>query len=220
MFANRWDAGRRLADRLLQDSRIRQTPHDRRLIVSIPRGGTLIGQPLAQALGCAHDVIIVKKIGFPGQDEYAIGAAAEDGAVTLNPDVLERYHLSDAELAPQIAAARARIAHYVQRFRADQPLAVGGMLTIVTDDGIATGETMRAAIHWLRERPPLAAPACIYIAVPVCSPESADELAPLVDAFVSLAAPLNFMAVGQFYWHFPQVSDEEVWAALHGETSV
>ncbi|MCL4248450.1 MAG: phosphoribosyltransferase [Anaerolineae bacterium] len=215
MFANRRDAGRRLANELLSHPLIRQRSPADLHVLSIPRGGVIVGQALADVLHCAHDVIIVKKIGCPGQEEFAVGAIAEDGRIALNAHVVRALRLTMDNLMPQIEQVRARVADYVQRFRHGAPLNVTGKLVILTDDGIATGETVKAALTWLHGHSSDAAPAATIVAVPVCPPDTARELVELCDAFVCLMMPRRFGAVGQFYDEFEQVDDAQVWHILN-----
>jgi predicted phosphoribosyltransferase len=184
------------------------------LVLSIPRGGVVVGDIVAQELGCAHDVVIVKKIGYPGHEELAIGAMAEDGESFLNEDMLNWYSLEENEVAAVVAFARDRIEHHVEKFRRGQRLDLAGKTVIITDDGIATGETMKAAIRWMRPKPEKPGAAQVIVAVPVCSKYTADELELLADELVCLYIPDEFMAVSQFYWRFEQVSDDEVLAIL------
>ncbi|MCC6615521.1 MAG: phosphoribosyltransferase [Anaerolineae bacterium] len=215
MFASRRDAGRRLASELLKQPLIRQTAPDRLCVLSIPRGGVVVGRALAQTLRCAHDVIAVKKIGCPGQEEFAIGAVAEDGRAMLNLPLVSALRLSETALNPTIDQARARVFDQIWRFRRGAPLDVVGRVVILTDDGIATGETIKAALAWLRGLSEDAAPVATIVAAPVCPPETAAELTELCDAFICLMMPRRFSAVGQFYVEFDQVEDAQVLAILN-----
>jgi len=210
MFASRRDAGRRLANALLDQPLIRQTAPDDLCVLSIPRGGVVVGQVLAQTLGCAHDVIVVKKIGCPGQEEFAVGAVAEDGRVALNRPVVDALRLTTAALTPPVEQVRAKVFDQIQRFRRGAPLHVPGKVVILTDDGIATGETVKAALAWLDGLDGEAAPAARIVATPVCPPDTAAELTELCDVFVCLMMPRRFGAVGQFYAEFEQVEDAQV----------
>jgi len=207
LFVNRIEAGEKLADELLAESLVTTASKEKLLVLSIPRGGVVVGAAVAQILGCAHEVVVVKKIGFPGHEEMAIGALAEDGTVVLNQYVagvsgLENYIEQEKKrLAVQIAA-------YINKFRQGRALDLQDKILILVDDGVATGETMKAAVTWLKSKP--AGPKHVLVAVPVCSPPAASELTTIADKLVCVAIPQHFWAVGQFYWDFSQISDDEV----------
>jgi predicted phosphoribosyltransferase len=158
-------------------------------------------------------VIVVKKIGFPGQLEFAAGAMAEDGEALLNADVIAPYCYDPYfmhDLRYQIARTRAQIAYQISEFRQGRRLHLSNATIILVDDGIATGETVKAAVHWLRAQPASNFPESIIVAAPVCSPNTAADLRLLADEVICVAFPNNFRAVGQFYQRFDQTSDDEV----------
>jgi putative phosphoribosyl transferase len=212
MFQNRHEAGMLLADALWRHPAIRNTRSDTLLVLSIPRGGVVVGAAVAQALDCDHDLIVVKKIGFPGQPEFAAGAVAEDGAPYLNIDVIAPYR-GDAyfmrELAGQIAGTEYRITQQITDFRQGGRLNLAARIVIVVDDGIATGETVKAAVRWLNAQPASNRPDRVMVGAPVCSRQALFELRPLADV-VYVLLPDDFRAVGQFYRDFEQVDDDEV----------
>lgn len=209
-FENRSEAGEKLAARLLDEPWLQHANKDDLLVLSIPRGGVVVGAAVAQVLGCAHNVIVVKKIGFPGHEELAIGAVAEDGLVILNEELSRWSPVEEDYITQEIARIKAQVVDYIRRFRQGKALDLQSRIVIVVDDGIATGETMKAAVKWLMSRDDPYGPKKVLVAVPVCSPRAADELEKLVDKFVCLSAPEHFWAVGQFYREFWQVNDEEV----------
>jgi predicted phosphoribosyltransferase len=131
--------------------------------------------------------------------------------------MLAQNDLSEAAVMPQILRAKARVERYVQRFRQGQPLDIGGRLVILTDDGIATGETMKAAIRWVKSKQGAQAAQGIVVAVPVSTRPMEKEVTALVDALVCPLVPRRFFAVGQFYYRFEQVSDAQVLEALQPE---
>jgi putative phosphoribosyl transferase len=201
MFRDREDAARRLAAKLKG-----RELHDP-LVLAIPRGGVVTGAVLAQELGAELDVVLSRKLRAPGQPELAIGAIAEDGQVYLNHlaqefrDALEDY--LDEERRHQIA----EIARRRKLFRAGRPQArMEGRSVIVTDDGIATGSTMIAALQAVKTQKPRE----LIVAVPVASPDRLEEVRRWCDDAVCLLTPEEFWAVGQFYADFTQVEDEEV----------
>lgn len=199
-FLDRADAGSQLARAL----RIYRGQHP--LVLAIPRGGVPIGRTVADALDGELDVVLVRKLGAPGNPELAIGAIDEQGRVSINEYAAvagadETYVQSEA--AEQLALIRARRARYRPQGASIDP---AGRLVIVVDDGLATGATMHAALAAVRARHP----ARLVCAVPVAAPRSLAELDGQADDVVCLVAPPGFHAVGQFYHRFPAVSDEEV----------
>jgi predicted phosphoribosyltransferase len=207
MFRNRKDAGRRLA-RLLKGRPL----HDP-LVLAIPRGGVATGAALARQLGADLDVVLSRKLRVLLQPELAAGAVSEDGEVHLNPGVAEAFGLSADYLEDERRHQVAEIARRQQLFRAVRPKApVAGRSVIVTDDGIATGSTMIAALQALRAQDPLE----IIVAVPVAPPDRLVEVRRWCDEVFCPLTPPDFYAVGQFYQDFTQVTDDEV-VALLGE---
>lgn len=208
-FRDRTDAGQQLADALV--SLRGQHP----LVLAIPRGGVPIGRILADALEGELDIVLVRKIGAPGNPEYAIGAIDENGSVQVSPDAAlagadDRYIKREA--AEQLATLRARRQLYSPHHAAIDP---AGRVVIVVDDGLATGATMRAALQSVRARKP----ARLICAIPVVSPHSLASVSDLVDDLMYLSAPEHFRAVGQFYLQFPAVDDTEVIDMLNRASS-
>jgi predicted phosphoribosyltransferase len=201
MFRDREDAGRRLAAEL--KGRILWDP----LVLAIPRGGVVVGAVLARELDADLDVVLARKLRAPNHPELALGAVSEAGAVYLNhrgeglAGRLEHY------LAEERRHQFAEIARRKELFRAVRPPApVAGRSVIVTDDGIATGATMMAALKVVRAQHPHE----VIVAVPVASPDRLEEVRGWCDETVCLLTPQWFWAVGQFYENFSQVEDEEV----------
>jgi predicted phosphoribosyltransferase len=206
LFEDRIDAARKLAQ-ALQKFRGRNP-----LVLAIPRGAVPMGRIVASDLGGDLDVVLVRKLGAPGNPEFAVGAVDESGW-TYMADYAAEVGASPAyvadETATQIATMRARRALYTP---ARPPIDPAGRVVIVIDDGLATGATMIAALHSVRSRHP----ARVVCAVPVASPDSLEKVRRLADEVVCLDAPPGFHAVGQFYRNFGQVSDSEVVATLAG----
>ena len=202
MFANREDAARRLAAKL--KGRVLLRP----VVLAIPRGGVVTGAVLAEELGAELDVVLSRKLRAPGQPELAVGAVSEDGQVYLDPAITESLGLQgDDYLAREQKHQLAEIARRKALFRAVKaPVALKGRSVIVTDDGIATGSTMIAALKVVRAQNPRE----LIVAVPVASPDRLGEICRLCDDVVCLLAPRSFWAIGQFYEDFTQVADEEV----------
>ena len=210
MFADRKDAGFHLACKLFGCEILAKADSSRLLVLSIPRGGVVVGQVVARLLDCDHAIIAVKKIGFPGFEELAVGAIAEDSPITLDNALLTENDLTDADIEPQILQTKARIDQCIQLFRQGAPLELGGRVVILVDDGIATGETMKAAIDWIQSRHEICKLQALIVAVPLASQAMVKQLIGLVDAVVCVLTPKRLGAVGQFYHHFEQVSDEQV----------
>lgn len=205
MFADRADAGRQLA------ARLRGRPLRDPLVLAIPRGGIVLGSILAEALEADLDVVLARKLRAPGQPEFALGAISETGDVYLNmtdvelPPALKEY--LDEECQHQLAEIRRRRKLF-SRGRPASPLT--GRSVIVTDDGIATGSTMIAALRALRLQHPLE----LLVAVPVAAPDRLRQVERECDEVVCLIEASDLHAVGEFYHDFTQVEDEEVVAAL------
>jgi putative phosphoribosyl transferase len=199
-FNDREHAAERLADALMGYRG--QNP----LILAIPRGGVPIGRLLADRLGGELDVVLVRKLGAPGHEEFAIGAVDEAGNVQL-ADYAGGVGADAAYVEREAARQRALIAHRRELYSPHrQAVDPAGRVTIVVDDGLATGFTMRAALTAVRAH----RPAHLVCAVPVASPRSLAETRALCDDIVCLAAPHEFMAVSQYYGAFPPVEDDEV----------
>lgn len=200
MFRDREDAARQLAIPLQQ--RTLRNP----LVLAIPRGGVVTGAVLARELHADLDVVLSRKLRAPDQPELAIGAIAEDGEIYLNPYARE-LDLSDVYLEEEKQRQMAEIARRQKLFRNVLPAAlVTGRSVILTDDGIATGSTMIAALHIVKGQQPHE----VIVAVPVAPPDRLQEIRQLCDDLICLMAPNYFMAVGQFYESFLQVENDQV----------
>ncbi len=203
MFANRADAGERLARRLLHLKGLRP------VVLALPRGGVPVAAPVAAALDAPLDLILVRKLGAPRQPELAAGAVVdgERSEIVLNEDVVALHGISQDALRELAARELREIERRRAQYLGDRaPLSVKDRAAIVVDDGVATGATTRAALRAVRKR----GPARLVLAVPVAPPDAAAELRSEVDELVCLATPASFGAVGSFYDDFRQVSDDEV----------
>ncbi|WP_414039794.1 phosphoribosyltransferase [Acidithiobacillus sp. M4-SHS-6] len=176
------------------------------LVLAIPRGALPMGRIIANALHGDLDVVLVRKIGAPGNPEYAVGAVDESGRVWMDP-IADRLGISKQyirdEAARQLAVIKARRAQYTPIHPAIDPR---GRIVIVVDDGVATGATLGAALRLLRQQQP----ARLIAAFAVAPPDTIARLHPLADDLVYLSAPEPFHAVGEFFADFREVKDEEV----------
>lgn len=200
MFKDREEAARMLAERL--SAYAGTSP----LVLAIPRGAVPMARIIAAALGGEFDVVLVRKLGAPGNAEYAIGAVAESGWTYLSPWATQagaEPHYIEQQKQRELEKIRLRRAQYSPLRIAHDPK---GRTVIVVDDGLATGATMIAALHAVRAQ----APARLVCAVPVAPPDTVDNVATLCDDMVCLYAPAGFRAVGQFYQDFRQIEDEDV----------
>ncbi|PNE11358.1 MAG: phosphoribosyltransferase [Beijerinckiaceae bacterium] len=206
-FENRSAAGRRLAAALAQYKE--RSP----IVLALPRGGVPVAAEVAAALGAPLDLILVRKIGVPGQPELAMGAISDGAApiVVRNAEVIQHSGVTETEFHAVRVAELAEIARRRRRyFGARARQAVAGRTVIVIDDGIATGATMRTALRAIRAR----APKELVLAVPVAAKDTLDELRDEADSIVCLESPVWLEAVGFFYADFRQVTDAEVIATL------
>ncbi len=201
-FADRRDAGRRLAQALREFA---GTPD--LLVLGLPRGGVPVAFEVARALGAQLDVLVVRKLGVPGQPELAMGAIGAGGVTVLNQDVIAAARVDDAGLQQVRLHEQGELERREQAYRGELPApSLQGRTVIVVDDGVATGASMRAALGVLRR----ARPARIVVAIPVAPPDAARALGVAPDDLVTVVQPWNFGAVGRFYEDFGQTSDQEV----------
>ncbi|MET0981130.1 MAG: phosphoribosyltransferase [Telluria sp.] len=205
-FKNRAHAGKLLAAALgAKGSKAVHGPDA--IVLGLPRGGVPVAFAVAMACGLELDVLLVRKLGMPGQPEFAIGAVGSGGVQVLQPGVPGLMGVTREQVEAIAARELAEITRRERLYRKERPEpALAGRDVILVDDGIATGSTMLAAVRVARSR----GAARIVVAVPVAPPDTLAALAPLVDALVCLAAPLRFRAVSQWYDSFDQTSDEEV----------
>jgi predicted phosphoribosyltransferase len=205
-FADRHEAGARLAA-LLGGYAGRSDV----LVLALPRGGVPVGCEVAQRLGAPLDVFLVRKLGFPGHRELAMGAIASGDIIVLNEDLVRREGITDREIARVAAREAHEIARREREYRGLRPqLDPRARTVILVDDGLATGATMRAAAKAVRER----APAHLVIAVPVAAPDTCEEMQAAADEVVCAITPPALRAVGLWYDDFTQVTDDEVRALL------
>ncbi len=210
-FANRLDAGRRLADALTTYAGRRDV-----VVLGLPRGGVPVAAEVARALAAPLDVFLVRKLGVPGHEELAMGAIASGGVRVLNDDVLEGLRIPAAVVEDVTEAEAAELERREEAYRGGRPpLGVRGQVVIVVDDGLATGSTMRAAVAALRRLEP----ARIVVAVPTGASETCQMLRDEADEVVCLMTPDPFHAVGLWYGDFRPTTDDQVRALLAENTA-
>lgn len=186
---------------------------ERPVVLGIPRGGVVVADEVAKGLGGQLDVVLVRKVGAPGNPEFALGAVGEKGGMVLKPYALQYADQSylEREAARQKDVIRKRAERY-RKVRPKVPLA--GRDVVLVDDGIATGSTMEAALAVVLSEKPRR----VVVAVPVASPDAVERLKDQAEVVV-LSTPPDFAAVGAYYMDFGEVTDEEVeglllqWAA-------
>jgi predicted phosphoribosyltransferase len=204
-FRDRREAGQRLADALLP-----YAPRDP-VVLGLPRGGVPVAFEVARRLDAPLDVCIVRKLGAPGHEEFAMGAIASGGVELLSEHTVRSLGLTREQVAQVIGRERQELARRERAFRDGRPAVdVQGRTVILVDDGLATGASMQAAVMALRSR----RPAAIVVAVPVASSTACADIRRIADVCVCLRTPEPFFGVGQWYANFGQTTDDEVRALL------
>lgn len=196
MFTDRVDAGKKLA--------VKIPVYQNSLVLAIPRGGVILGDVIAQKVGCDLDVIISKKITPPDQSEYAIGATMHDG--TLYKSEYWSKFRDDPRFEKELKQKQEEVKRRLVEYRGDDKYFLEDKCIILVDDGIATGSTVFAILNWIKKQKTKK----IILAVPVMPPDTFKKLKNFVDEIVVLMTPDDFSAVGQFYEDFSQISDTEV----------
>ncbi|MEI7958261.1 MAG: phosphoribosyltransferase family protein [Verrucomicrobiota bacterium] len=210
VFRDREHAGRLLADALLQQGFANAERGDL-LILAIPRGGVVVAAEVARALGAPLDVWLARKIGAPGNAEFAIGSISSHGELVLDQRTIDALGISQAYIQETIRREQAELERRMVLFRGNaEPVRVEGRTVVLVDDGVATGATAFSALAALRR----GGAAQRIFAVPVAPVETVPQLQKAADQLVLLSAEPVFSAVGQFYENFEQVSDAEVIALL------
>lgn len=205
-YRDRQEAGQKLAKLLHGRAGWRDN-----LILALPRGGLPVGVEIARDLRAPLDIFLVRKLGVPEQPEYAMGAIATGGIRLLDEELIERERITREVVDELTKREMAELLRRELLYRQNRPpLALGGKHVVLVDDGVATGYTMRVAIAALERL----GPADITVAVPVGAPETCEIIDNLVDELICPMRPDPFNAVGLWYDHFHQTSDEEVRAAL------
>lgn len=206
IYVDRRDAGQRLGMALAR------LAGEHPLVLGLPRGGLPVAHEVALALGADLDVLVVRKLGAPGNPEFAVGAIGEDGSVVRSETDLRALGIDDAQFAAICSRERNEIDRRVQRYRGGQPMAsVADRVVILVDDGMATGSTAAAAVQVLRHM----AARRIVVAVPTGAAQAVARLRAMADEVVCLSAPADFGSVGEHYLDFGQTTDEQVIALVH-----
>ncbi len=201
LYKDRYDAARKLIPKLEKYKGDKDA-----IILAIPRGALEMGVVLRDKLGLPLDIVVTKKIGAPGNEEYAIGSVGPDGSVQANKEVVASYGIPQSYIDDEAKRLQHVIRRRYEEYRGDPtPPDLKGKTVIVVDDGIATGFTTLAAVQYIRKQNPQK----IVLAVPVAATDSHKKLEKEVDEMICLDVRSDFFAVGQFYQNFSQVEDEE-----------
>lgn len=201
LFANRFEAGRRLAEALAEYRAAEP------VILALPRGGVPVGFEVARVLDAPLEVFPVRKLGAPGHPELAIGAVAPGGITVLDEATIRLLGVPESYLAAVIERERIEVAQRVQQLAGSGPqVPIDGKTVILVDDGIATGATAEAAVGAARQRGVVR----VVVAAPVAAPEAVERLEAKADAVVCLQQPREFGAVGFWYEDFTQTTNDEV----------
>ncbi len=202
IFKDRTDAGQKLAVALKQYKNAADT-----LILALPRGGVVVGFEVAKTLNLPLDIVVPRKIGAPGNPEFAIGAITETGEGIFDETTIATYGISQEYLDATIQKEKIEAERRLKLYRGTRPpLDLKNKTVLIVDDGLATGLTMRAAIKTVKQY----GANKIVVAVPVTPPDTAELIKKEVDELIYLDAPILFGAVGAFYEEFAQTTDEEV----------
>lgn len=206
-FENRIQAGKKLAEALIKHRKI-----ENGIVLGLPRGGVPVAREIAGTLNLDLDVFVVRKVGAPYNEEFAMGAVAQDGGLFLDRSTLAMLRLSEEDLKPLIEEKKKEVEERIRKFRGGRPpLVLKDRTVLLIDDGVATGSTMKAAIQVLKSQPIKT----LIVAIPVGPPSTVAELRSMADEVICLYEDINFMAVGQYYADFTQVEDDEVTEILN-----
>ncbi|MBI2552594.1 phosphoribosyl transferase [Candidatus Uhrbacteria bacterium] len=209
MFKDRKEAGEKLAQALVKYKNAPET-----IVLALPRGGVVVGFEVARALRLPLDIVVPRKIGAPGNPEYAIGAITETGDAMMNDEEVRQV---DKEwLKQEMEKEKKEAERRLTAYRAGSPPRIEGKTVIIVDDGMATGYTMRAAVASVRARKA----AKIIVAIPHGAGDSIEQIRREVDEVAALEIPAVYFAVGAHYEEFPQISDAEVISLLRASQTI
>ncbi len=202
---------RRQAGQLLAQALLHYASRSDVIVLALPRGGVPVAFEVASALKAPLDLMLVRKLGTPGQEELAMGAIAQNGVRVLNPDVVDVLRISEDLIAAVERRERKELDRRQRVYRGNRPLPeLRDKCVMLIDDGLATGATMRSAVKAVRAQ----APARIIVAAPIAPAKTVAVLREEADEVICLAMPEPFIAIGRWYFEFPQTSDAEVKALL------
>lgn len=205
-FTNRFDAGQRLVTALAGYAGRPDV-----LVLALPRGGVPVAFEVARALDAPLDIFVVRKLGVPGHEEFAMGAIATGGVGLIDDAVVRQLGITEREIEAVTRTEQRELERRERQYRGDRPPPdIAGRTVILVDDGLATGASMRVAVAALRREHP----ARIVVAVPIAPPETCEALRQEADAVVCALSPDPFDAVGLWYDDFEQTTDDEVRALL------
>jgi len=200
-FRDRVDAGCQLA------ALVAELDLSAPLVLGLPRGGVPVAAQVAHGLGASLDVVVARKIGAPGHEEYGVGAIAEGGGVVADDGALDALGISPTRFAGLVEVQRIELDRRVRAYRGDRPLPDLALRDVVlVDDGLATGVTAEAAIRGLRN----GGARRIVLSIPTCARSTADRLRRFADEVVFVEQPSRFRSVGERYADFTQTTDDEV----------
>ena len=200
-FEDRLEAGRKLGE-ALKGFRGKDV-----VVLGIPRGGVVVANEVAKALGAPLDIVVTRKIEAPGEPEFGLGAVTQEGDVLMDTQAAESVGASSDYLEDQIRKKKEEVNERMRKLRGDRPYpALEGRVVLVVDDGIATGSSVEAAVMSVRKRDPKE----VVVAVPVAPREVVGSLSSGGTRVVCLETPAPFFAIGEFYRDFAQVDDAEV----------
>ncbi|MBN2454351.1 phosphoribosyltransferase [Candidatus Woesearchaeota archaeon] len=202
MFVDRFDAGNQLGQALSDYAERKNV-----IVLGIPRGGVEIGSVVAKELKAELDIVVTKKIGFPGNPEAAIGAVTPDGKASVDKSWIDYAGISKSYIEKEVKGIKEEIKRRYKEYRgkAKAPK-LRGSIVIVVDDGIATGQSVRATAEYLRKEKPKK----LILAIPVAPKDIVEELRKVFDEVVCLQTPLIFYSIGQFYSSFEDLTDDKV----------
>ena len=201
-FKDRHEAGIKLAEQL-----IKYRGNKDSIVLAIPRGGVEVGYEIAKFLNIKLDIIVTKKIGLPNDDEFAIGSVAPDKKVMLNEEIIKIYNVSKDYLNQMTKEIAKEIERRYKIYKGKYKLQnLKNKIVILTDDGIATGFTIKSAVNYIKSQKPKK----IIVAAPVAPSDFAKKLQGEIDEYICLHSTNLFLSISQFYENFPQLSDEEV----------
>ncbi len=205
LFKDRIDAGKQLAEKL-QKHKGKDA-----IVLAIPRGGIIVGDEIAKSLSFGLDIIVPRKIGSPQDPEFAIGAVAPDGSISLDEDTVKTYGISEAYTKSKVKEELQEIKRRMEIYRGNKPFPkLENKVVIITDDGVATGNTILASIEFVKNQKP----SKTIVAVPVAPSGFIAIVSSMVDEVISLKTLEPFYAISMHYENFEQTTDEEVISIL------